>query len=235
MHGSLCTGYGGLDLAAQAVFGGELAWWSDIEPAPIKVMQHHHPGVPNLGDLRVVDWPTVPRVDILTAGFPCQPFSNAGKRLGTSDPRHLWPHIADAIGVLRPGLVLLENVPGHLRRGFDTVSAQLADLGYRLAWGIVSAAEVGAPHLRKRLFVVAEDTDRPASDQRWLTAPRQEARGGGMDQPSPMKSSGLLPTPHANCSTGPGRQGRAGGMNLQTAANLLTEKENDRARGTRDH
>ncbi|MFB9926290.1 DNA cytosine methyltransferase [Amycolatopsis halotolerans] len=157
--GSLCTGYGGLDLAAISVFGDKLKWWSDIDPGPIKVMSHHHPDVPNLGDLREVDWTKVPKVRIVTAGYPCQPFSNAGKRLGTEDPRHLWPWISDALGVLRPRYVVLENVAGHLRRGFDVVSADLSAMGYRFAWGVVSASEAGAPHLRKRLFVVAENTD----------------------------------------------------------------------------
>jgi DNA (cytosine-5)-methyltransferase 1 len=75
-HGSLCTGFAGLDLAAQAVFGGELAWWSDIEPGPIKVMQHHHPDVPNLGDFTKIDWKgggaaiDSLAVDVLTAGYP---------------------------------------------------------------------------------------------------------------------------------------------------------------------
>ncbi|MFD9893350.1 DNA cytosine methyltransferase [Amycolatopsis sp. NPDC059027] len=133
--GSLCTGYGGLDLAVQSVFGGGPAWWSDVDPGPIRVIEHHHPEIPNLGDLKVIDWSSVRGVDILTAGYPCQPFSNAGKRLGTEDPRHLWPWIADAVGVLRPSLVILENVAAHLRRGFDIVSADLAGLRYRVAWG----------------------------------------------------------------------------------------------------
>ena len=198
--GSLCTGYGGLDMAAQAIFGGELVWWSDIEPGPIAVMQHHHPDVPNIGNLKRVglscaddewdeieaaaaadknfvypmpDWSVVTPIDILTAGYPCQPFSNAGKRLGTEDPRHLWPWIADAIGVLRPRIVLLENVAAHLRRGFDVVSADLAAMGYRVAWGIVAASDAGAAHLRKRLYVVAEDTDQQPRFERRPAASRE--------------------------------------------------------------
>lgn len=156
--GSLCTGYGGLDMAAAAVFGGELAWWSDIESGPIKVMQHHHPGVPNLGDLTAVDWSTVESVDILTAGYPCQPFSNAGKRRGTDDPRHIWPWIAYAVAVMRPQYLVLENVAAHVRRGFDVVASDLAALGYDTAWSVVRASDVGAPHRRERLFVVASDS-----------------------------------------------------------------------------
>jgi DNA (cytosine-5)-methyltransferase 1 len=99
----------------------ELTWWSDIDPGAIAVSERHHPNAPNIGDLSTVDWMTMPEVDILTAGYPCQPFSNAGKRLGTEDPRHIWPHIARGIGVLRPAVVILENVAGHVRRGLDVV------------------------------------------------------------------------------------------------------------------
>ncbi len=188
--GSLCSGYGGLDLAAAEVFGGELAWWSDIHPAAVAVMTHHHPDAPNLGDLTKVTWWDVPPVDILCAGYPCQPFSNAGRRLGIDDPRHLWPWIARAIGALRPRIVVLENVAAHLRRGFDTVLADLAVLGYDAVWVVVRASDVGAPHRRARLFVVATDTDRPTGiDQRCLTSGSTEGvepqavggtgRGGG--------------------------------------------------------
>jgi DNA (cytosine-5)-methyltransferase 1 len=159
-HLSLCTGYGGLDIAAQHVFGGELVAYSDIEPGPIKVMSHHHPGLPNLGDLKKINWNSLPTIDILTAGYPCQPFSNAGKRLGTEDPRHLWPYIAYGVSIVRPRVLVLENVASHLRRGFDVVLRDLAALGYNVAWSIVSAADVGAAHLRKRIYIVATDSTR---------------------------------------------------------------------------
>ncbi len=158
--GSLCTGYGGLDMAAQRVFGGRLRWVSDVDPGPIALLAHHYPDVPNLGDLKTVDWATVELVDLLTAGYPCQPFSNAGKRLGTEDPRHLWPWIARAIGALRPRIVVLENVAAHLRKGFDVVLADLAGLGYDVAWSIVRASDTGAAHQRARLFIVATDAAR---------------------------------------------------------------------------
>lgn len=157
--GSLCTGYGGLDMAVRRVFGGRLVWWSDMDPGPIAVMTHHHPGVPNLGDLKLIDWLDVEPVDILTAGYPCQPFSNAGKRKGTDDPRHLWPWIAYGIGIIRPRIVVLENVGAHLSRGFRIVAADLAALGYRISWTLLRASDVGAAHRRERLFIVATDAD----------------------------------------------------------------------------
>jgi DNA (cytosine-5)-methyltransferase 1 len=153
----LFSGYGGLDIAVQSVLGGELAWYSEIEPAACKVLAAHHPGVPNLGDITAVDWADVELVDVLTGGYPCQPFSHAGKRKGTNDERHLWPYVRDAIRVLRPRLTVLENVRGHLTLGFDTVLADLAELGTSARWGVVRAADAGAPHGRARLFIVVTD------------------------------------------------------------------------------
>ncbi|WP_295049739.1 DNA cytosine methyltransferase, partial [uncultured Paracoccus sp.] len=94
-------------------------------------------------------------VDIVTAGYPCQPFSVAGKRRGADDPRHLWPHVARIIGEVEPPFVFLENVAHHLRLGFPEVASGLVGMDYRLAAGLFTAAEVGAPHKRKRLFIPA--------------------------------------------------------------------------------
>jgi DNA (cytosine-5)-methyltransferase 1 len=95
------------------------------------------------------------KVDILSGGYPCQPFSTAGKRLGADDPRHLWPFIADGIAAMRPEWCFFENVEGHISLGLSNVIEDLAGMGYRTAWGIFSAAEVGAPHQRKRVFILA--------------------------------------------------------------------------------
>lgn len=149
--GSLFSGYGGLDMAV----GGEVVWYSEIEPAACKVLAAHHPGVTNLGDIKKVDWSTVEPVDVLTGGYPCQPFSLAGLRKGTDDERHLWPYVRDAISALRPGLVVLENVRGHLSMGLASVIGDLAGLGYDAKWGLVRASDAGAPHARARVFIFA--------------------------------------------------------------------------------
>lgn len=94
-------------------------------------------------------------VDCVVGGYPCQPFSVAGKRRGTDDPRHLWPHVARIVGEVCPTLCFFENVPNHLNLGFRSVCEDLWSMGYRIEAGIFSAAEVGAPHLRKRLFIMA--------------------------------------------------------------------------------
>lgn len=149
--GSLFTGYGGLDMAID----GTVAWYSEIERAACQVLTAHHPDIPNLGDVTRIEWSTVPAVDILTAGYPCQPFSHLGKRQGENDERHLWPYVAVAIDALRPRVVILENVRGHLTLGFGDVLANLSRLGYDARWGVVRASDAGAPHQRARLFIVS--------------------------------------------------------------------------------
>jgi len=95
------------------------------------------------------------RVHIITAGYPCQPFSVAGKRKGTADPRHLWPHIKRAVRCIEQPYCFFENVSGHLNIGFQTVYEDLVKLGYSVEAGLFTAAEIGAPHRRKRLFILA--------------------------------------------------------------------------------
>ena len=153
--GSLCSGFGGLDLGVQEVFPSELVWVADVDKAACAVLESRFPGVPNLGDIREVDWSTVPDVDILSAGFPCQPFSEAGKREGEADDRNVWPHVAAAVRVLRPRIVVLENDSGLPSPGLGTVLGDLAALGFDAEWGSFRASEAGAPHQRERLFVLA--------------------------------------------------------------------------------
>lgn len=152
--GSLCTGYGGLDMAVEAFFNAETVWTSDIDKyASIVIDQRIKK--PNLGNIKAIDWQNIEPIDILTAGYPCQPFSHAGNRKGAEDERHIWPFIKEAIGNLRPRFVVLENVRGHLSLGFQEVLKDLAEIGYDAKWQIVRAADIGAPHQRARLFVLA--------------------------------------------------------------------------------
>jgi DNA (cytosine-5)-methyltransferase 1 len=157
---SLCSGYGGIELGLElAGVDVEVVWHAEYDDAPALVHGKHWPA-PNLGDITRIDWDTCEPVDLLTAGYPCQPFSHAGRRQGVHDERHLWPHVAQAVRSLRPRLVFLENVAGHLTLGFDVVCADLAQMGYRVRWGCVRASDAGAPHRRERLFIAA-DTDEP--------------------------------------------------------------------------
>lgn len=95
-------------------------------------------------------------VDIITGGYPCQPFSKAGLRKGQDDQRHLWPYILDHIKAIRPVRCMFENVEGHISLGLREVIGDLESAGYNATWGIFSAAEVGAPHQRKRVYIMAD-------------------------------------------------------------------------------
>lgn len=179
--GSLFSGYGGLDMGVQSVLGGTVAWHVEFAEAPSKILAHHWPDVPNYGDISAVDWASVEPVDILTGGFPCQDVSLAGRRAGlTGGTRSgLWSEYARAIDVLRPKLVVIENVRGLLSaeaagavepdpwglgdgatrptlNAFGVVLGDLAGLGYDARWIGLRAADAGAPHGRFRVFVIAE-------------------------------------------------------------------------------
>ncbi|NJP24427.1 DNA (cytosine-5-)-methyltransferase [Microbispora sp. SCL1-1] len=159
--GSICTGYGGLDMAVHQVCGGELAWVADIDPGANQILAHRYPHLPNLGDITTVDWSQVEPVDIFTGGFPCQPVSAAGQRKGVTDDRWLFDDICSALGrmVTRPRLLVFENVLGLLSANGGDAMARviqgLAALGYVGSWRTVRASDAGAPHRRERVFIVA--------------------------------------------------------------------------------
>ncbi|PSK96129.1 DNA (cytosine-5)-methyltransferase 1 [Murinocardiopsis flavida] len=158
--GSLCTGYGGLDMGVATALGGaRLAWTADDDPDIARLLKVRFPGTANLGDLAAVDWARQERVDILTAGWPCQDVSGAGRGAGIEKGKRsgVWVHVARAVRDLRPGLLVLENVAG-LRwtgRGLDRVLADLAAAGYDARWCSLRAGDIGACHRRERVFVAA--------------------------------------------------------------------------------
>jgi DNA (cytosine-5)-methyltransferase 1 len=170
--GSLFSGIGGLDLGLERA-GMQVIWQSEIDPFACKVLKKHWPEVPNYGDIKQIDWATVTRPNVICGGYPCQPFSTAGKRRGTDDPRHLWPWVRTAISELRPDYAILENVQGHLTMGGLQVIGELAEIGYDAEWRIVSAAGMGAPHRRNRLIIVAY----PNSQRLEGSRPEQQATG----------------------------------------------------------
>ena len=157
--GSFCSGYGGLDLAAEAFFDAETVWWSDIQPLCQQIMGTHWPEATPIGDVTTVNPHDLAEVDVVTAGFPCQPYSQAGNRLGEKDERAIFQYIGDAIGILRPGVVFLENVAAITSLGGLSVVGTLASLGYDTRAGTLRASTIGAPHQRNRWFCVATDTE----------------------------------------------------------------------------
>jgi DNA (cytosine-5)-methyltransferase 1 len=150
-HLDLFSGIGGFALAA-ARAGWKTIALSEIEPYACRVLTKNFPGVPNLGDIRNVRG--IP-CDLITGGFPCQPYSLAGKRGGASDDRALWPEMLRVIGESKPSWVLGENVPGIVSMELDRVLSDLEAIGYT-AWPMVlPACAVDAPHRRDRVWIVA--------------------------------------------------------------------------------
>ena len=251
-YGSLFSGTGMLDEGVQSVLGGELSWYAEFDAAASKVMAHHYPGIPNLGDVTKVDWASVPHIDILTGGSPCQDLSHAGKRAGmTAGTRsNLWVQMREAIAVLRPRLVVWENVRGALSASADSdlepcpgcmgdpddgavlralgrVLGDLADLGYDARWYGLRAADVGAPHGRFRIFlfaVPAADAER-GGQHGWTSDALGlpiggTAAAGSGEELGPTGRLTLLQTPRTSDTNGAGAHGQ-GGMDLRTVASLL--------------
>jgi DNA (cytosine-5)-methyltransferase 1 len=149
------SGIDGLGLAVQLATCGRMAWHAEVDPAACTVLARHW-RCPNLGDVSAIDWDGVEPVGVLVGGFPCQDISLAGKGAGIDGERSgLWREIVRAVRALRPALVFVENVSALLARGFDRVAADLAACGYRFAWSVYSSADIGAPHRRQRLFILA--------------------------------------------------------------------------------
>jgi DNA (cytosine-5)-methyltransferase 1 len=174
--GSLCTGYGGLDIAVLAVFGGTMAWCADNDKHVSTILAARYPDTPNLGDLTALNWTEVPIVDILCAGFPCQDISFSGRGAGIEKGVRsgIWKNIVTGIRALRPKLVVVENVAAIRSRGLNRVLGDMAALGYDASWTSVRASDVGAAHRRERVFILAYHPDATdllaaayARGQRW--------------------------------------------------------------------
>lgn len=165
--GSLCSGYGGLELALEIMgIPTELRWFSETDRNAAAVMERNYPNVPNLGDLTQIDW--AEPVDIVTAGFPCQPVSHAGKRKGIHDERWLIDDVCRIASTVGADWLLLENVSGiySANKGlaFSRVISALAENGFSAEWVCVPASDVGAPHKRLRWFCLGY-SDRVAGTQ----------------------------------------------------------------------
>ena len=164
-HFSLCSGIGGLDLAAEWA-GFETVAQCEIDEYASNVLAKNFKGVPNLHDIRTVTnerlaWYGIDgkEITVVSAGFPCQPYSLAGKGRGDRDSRDLWGEVARVLGGIKPPWFVGENSPGLFarqnQRFFRRVLDDLTALGYSVGWGIWGACDVGAPHRRERVFFIA--------------------------------------------------------------------------------
>jgi len=171
-HGSLFSGIGGFDLAAEWM-GWNNTFHCEWMPFPRKVLSHYFPNSISYEDITKTDF-SIHRgtIDILTGGFPCQPYSSAGKRLGKEDERHLWPHMLRAISEIKPTYVVGENVRGLTNWNggvvFEEVCIDLEAQGYKVQPILLPACAVGAPHRRDRVWFIAKNTKRDGFIQREL-------------------------------------------------------------------
>lgn len=197
---ALCSGYGGFDLGLGLVLGDDYRTVCHVEREAYaaatlvaRMADKALDQAPVWDDIKSFDgrpWRGV--VDIITAGYPCQPFSLAGKRLGADDPRHLWPHVARICREVQPAWIFLENVAGHLGLGGYEVCRELQGMGYRVAATLWTAEEIGATHRRERLFILAHAPQfgERKPDHETGTESRERAResagsgGGGMGDAS---------------------------------------------------
>ena len=159
-HLDLFSGIGGFSLALEATGGFETVAFCDIEEFPRKVLQKHWPHVKQYKDIKELTYDKlkadgIDTIDIITGGYPCQPFSVAGRKKGEEDPRHLWPEYFRLVKELRPTWVIGENVSGHIKLGLDTVIKDLESEGYAVRPFSISASSVGANHQRERVWIMA--------------------------------------------------------------------------------
>lgn len=263
--GSLFTGYGGLDMGVAMALAGarvDVQWVADVEDGPRRVLARHWPDAPNLGDVTGVDWARTPRVDVICGGSPCQDMSLAGERRGMRPGTRsgLWDAMARAVLAHRPRLVAWENVEGALSSGAHSrvepspgrvgdgsgrpalraigrVLGDLADAGYDARWAVVRASDVGAPHRRGRVFLIAHphgdtwgsllpllgDPDSEPRDVRGEPAPGEAPQGrahGLAGGPGRAPAPHLIPTPTASDHKA-GRHQAGKGMSLSQAVRTL--------------
>ena len=159
-HVDLCSGIGGFSLGFEWAKLSTPVQFCDIEPWSRKILAKHWPHVPIATDVKeLANDPErlVRECDIITAGYPCQPFSVAGRQKGEEDPRHIYPYISKIIASKRPSWVVFENVGGHIALGLDKVLADLALKDYATRVFIIPAASVGAPHRRDRIWIIGRN------------------------------------------------------------------------------
>jgi DNA (cytosine-5)-methyltransferase 1 len=215
---SLFSGIGGLELGLEWA-GMTTVGQVEIDPFCQRVLAKHWPEVPRHDDVRTaVEWwqgDARPTVDLVCGGFPCQPISQAGRRLAQDDERWLWPAMATVVRALRPRYVLVENVADLTARGMGDVLGDLAASGYDADWDCIPASAVGAPHRRERVFIVAH-TDSPArrSEAR-LTVAGDSPRPVPEGEAEPRRRSGDVADPDGERLQGgrPPERSRSGTAN----------------------
>jgi DNA (cytosine-5)-methyltransferase 1 len=181
--GSLFSGIGGIELGLERAGLGPVIWQAECDPYCLRVLEKHWPDVRRYTDVREID-ETTERPDLICGGFPCQPFSSVGKRLGEADERNMWPETIRCIRLLGPRYVLLENVPALLANEYmGQILGDLAARGFDIEWDCIPASALGAPFEGDRLFICATNGQR-RKDQGGIDVwPKPEPGGWWLSEP----------------------------------------------------
>jgi len=186
---SLFAGIGGIDLGLEATGHFETVQFVEYDPYCQHILKRHWPDVPVWGDVKTFDPDSCGEIDCIVGGYPCQPFSVAGKQKGTQDDRHLWPRMFEIIKHKRPSLILCENVSGHIVLGLDEVLLDLESEGYSTRAFVIPASAVDANHKRERVWIVAYSNNTgDRTSQRRTDKDRQTHDEGQAEQPQSQSS-----------------------------------------------
>ena len=204
-HLDLFSGIGGFSLGLEATGGFETVAFCDIEEFPRKVLQKHWPHVKQYTDIKELNYEQLKAdglfpIDIITGGYPCQPFSVAGRKKGEKDPRHLWPEYFRLVKELRPTWVIGENVGGHIKLGLDTVLENLESEGYAVRTFSIPASAIGANHKRERVWIVAhsERNGFIASEERRSTEETISNKSKGKNNTLNVEGTGSISETKSN-------------------------------------
>lgn len=183
-HLDLFSGIGGFSLGLEATGYFDTVAFCDFDPYCQKVLRKHWPWVTIYDDVKELNSERLSanghnKIDIITGGYPCQPFSIAGRQKGEQDPRHVWPEMFRLVKELRPTWVIGENVSGHIKLGLDTVLENLESEGYSARAFSISASSIGANHQRERVWIIANSNDTgDRTSQSSINQDRQETDQG---------------------------------------------------------
>jgi DNA (cytosine-5)-methyltransferase 1 len=163
-HLDLFSGIGGFSLGLESAGLVETVAFCDFDKYCQQILKKNFPGVPIYEDVKELNYDKlkadgIDTIDIITGGYPCQPFSVAGRKKGEEDPRHVWPEMFRLVQELRPTWVIGENVGGHIKLGLDTVLENLESEGYSTRTFSISASSIGANHKRERVWIIANLAD----------------------------------------------------------------------------
>jgi len=216
-HLDLFSGIGGFALAARMAGGIETVGFCEIDPWAQKVLAKNFPSAPIHNDIKTLNPNDYGAINLITGGYPCQPFSSAGKRKGEADNRHLWPEVLRIVTTARPRWLLCENVAGHITMGLDQVLSDLESIGYTCGALVIPACAVDAPHRRDRVWIMAN----PNSGR------REQLR---RSEPSKQHEEGCVSRPKRLCCDSHGGAKWKAEPNVVRVANGVPRRV-DRLRG----